>query len=383
MVHPLGTSSLCVLLFSDVGAMKRRSAASAPPARRSLAELDALLHLRAGAVAYTHAAARRRSRLRRVRRRAAGVAAPPPSAAPPFVPWEGHPLALLGRFKQYAPAKAEARIAPQPAGGLLATHEVHAYSDADAPDALNFGWCASLHVFELQPALRSALCGALAKAATRLAARGGGISVSNRGGWHSRRGLLRALAARGGRAGVAAALLRRAVAQAVAHADVEAAAEGLSARQAAALRAQVAARCAPDARTPPELSELEPRHAWANVSRPEAYNGLHDHEGALWSGVFYAQVPLACAGGASGALVLRTAVGGLTAKQAASAAQLDAAAPAVGWCRFAAVEPREGTLLLFPGWLPHAVLPLKGPAASMRISFSFNVGRIDAGAPDE
>jgi uncharacterized protein (TIGR02466 family) len=214
----------------------------------------------------------------------------------------------------------------------------------------------------------------------KLAARSPGVRVSNRGGWHSRRGLLTALAAAGGRAGVAAALLRRAVAHAVAHAEAEAAAEGAPPRRAAALRAALAARCAPDARAPPELTALQPRHAWANVSRAEHYNGLHDHEGALWSGVFYAKVPPACAGGGSGALVLRTAVGGLTSTQAAAAAAPDAAetpSPAVGWCRFAAVEPREGMLLLFPGWLPHAVLPLRdGPTCQPRISISFNVGRL-------
>ena len=353
----------------------------APPPQQEAAQLDALLHLREGAVAYSAAAARRRRRLRKALRVHAPRSLPPPRDA--FVPWVGHPLALLGRFAQYAPAEAEARAAPAPAGGLLCSHEIHAYTDADAADCLNFGWCASLHVFELAPALRRAVCGALARAACKLASRSAGVRVSNRGGWHSHRGLLTALAAAGGRAGVAAALLRRAVAQAVAHAEAEAAAEGAPPRRAAALRAALEARCASDARAPPELTALQPRHAWANVSRTEHYNGLHDHEGALWSGVFYAKVPPACAGGGSGALVLRTAVGGLTAAQAEAAAAPAAAgtpAPAVGWCRFAAVEPREGMLLLFPGWLPHAVLPLKGDVP--RVSFSFNIGRIDAAPAD-
>lgn len=44
--------------------------------------------------------------------------------------------------------------------------------------------------------------------------------------------------------------------------------------------------------------------------------------------------------------------------------------------RFAVIDPKPGRLVLFPGWLQHAVTPLPlERQAGARISISFNVGR--------
>lgn len=45
--------------------------------------------------------------------------------------------------------------------------------------------------------------------------------------------------------------------------------------------------------------------------------------------------------------------------------------------RYAAVDPEPGTLLLFPGWLPHAVTRLDAPdrppdAFQPRVALAFN-----------
>lgn len=43
--------------------------------------------------------------------------------------------------------------------------------------------------------------------------------------------------------------------------------------------------------------------------------------------------------------------------------------------RFSVMDPDPGRLVLFPGWLPHAVTPLPLESeGGVRISISFNVG---------
>lgn len=224
---------------------------------------------------------------------------------------------------------------------MFSSHDVRLFSAP--PDALNAGWDAELHSFELTRAAEAAVCGPLAAAALRLAARSTGIRVSNRGGaWHSRPAFLRHCESGGGDAATRAA--------------------ARLAREAVLRAGAAAAGCG----APPPLT-----HAWANVASGGAgHHGLHDHDGALLSGVLYLSVP-APPGGCSatgGELLLRTA----------TSAPADAAGAAAGsWCEFAGVTPLRGLLLLFPGWLPHAVLPMPAAApGSERVSLSFNLGRV-------
>lgn len=266
-----------------------------------------------------------------------------PQSAPLFVPWTRHPLALLGDFSQFRPAQGEVSVVPCPPAAAWTLHERHVYSDADAVDALNYGWEAVCHVFLLRPEMGLQ---ALAREAAALARRGGGLHVSNRGGYHSELSFLDSLAA--GEAAAAARSVRSAIASAVAVAS--------------------GARGA-------EAEECAPSHSWVNVVTDGHYHGLHDHEGSVWSGVLYLRVPPSV-GGASGALALRTAS--------------SAPGGAASWAAFAAMTPVEGALLVFPACayqllpalrlsltvsatgLPHAVLPLEG--AGTRISLSFNCG---------
>lgn len=98
-----------------------------------------------------------------------------------------------------------------------------------------------------------------------------------------------------------------------------------------------------------------PAEAWVNVNRCGDWNLLHDHSGATWSGVFYAEVGES-EDNTSGLLVLCESQ----------------SAKAIDYC---VIHPSNGLLLLFPGWLPHAVLPFQpsSSSANVRVSYSFNL----------
>ena len=101
--------------------------------------------------------------------------------------------------------------------------------------------------------------------------------------------------------------------------------------------------------------------AWANVNRAGDYNLMHDHEGASWAGVFYADAGPGREDRVSGALVL---------------AQRQQRDPKEDILTYLGAAPQTGWLLLFPGWLSHAVLPFEPGAEhanATRVSFSFNI----------
>lgn len=116
---------------------------------------------------------------------------------------------------------------------------------------------------------------------------------------------------------------------------------------------------------------------WVNVSRRAALNHLHDHGNAAYASSFYAQVPP----GGAGALLVRLS----PSADEAGMLKVDpdhhlprmwldpSGAHSVDGSNevsFAELEPEEGLLLVFPGWLPHAVAPHF--SAVPRVSFASN-----------
>ena len=100
--------------------------------------------------------------------------------------------------------------------------------------------------------------------------------------------------------------------------------------------------------------------AWVNVSRAGHFNALHDHAGAMVSGVLWVRAPPAPRGVEfSGCLFLALRF----PREGAPGA-------------YALVAPAERALVAFPGRLAHAVLPLSPEALrdpdDVRISLAFN-----------
>jgi uncharacterized protein (TIGR02466 family) len=131
-------------------------------------------------------------------------------------------------------------------------------------------------------------------------------------------------------------------------------------------------------------SEGQPRYRWfpemwANVSPPRASNQYHSHPGAFWAAVYYVD------DGFEGAS--DPALGG-------ELLLLDPRMPAIRMnapdLRFrnpgaapdhheAAMRPQTGRIVIFPGWLSHAVRPYRGRAE--RISVAVNLSAVPLSVP--
>lgn len=112
---------------------------------------------------------------------------------------------------------------------------------------------------------------------------------------------------------------------------------------------------------------------WANVNPRHAYNRHHTHPHALWSGVYYVQAPDDC-----GLLYFtdpRPQTQVLTPYFDPRRRHPDT------WNEVF-YQPQEGRLIVFPGWLVHAVHPnlsTEEGEAGERISVSFNFYQIRRG----
>ena len=135
----------------------------------------------------------------------------------------------------------------------------------------------------------------------------------------------------------------------------------------------------------------EPTTAWINVCRDGDAHGLHSHEPAVYSAVYYVSVPeskweekvpfLSNMINVDGHLVLRLASGG-------SEGDTKLGLEGDRWCVWDNVKPKEGRLVIFPSWMPHGVLKVDTAAdddddededededeEKPRISIAFNTG---------
>jgi uncharacterized protein (TIGR02466 family) len=102
--------------------------------------------------------------------------------------------------------------------------------------------------------------------------------------------------------------------------------------------------------------------AWANVSGPGAFNMPHVHGGTYWAAVYYVRV----GEGDGGQLVLHDPrMPGL--RMHAPGIRFSNMGPDVR----AEIRPKEGLLVMFPGWLSHSVEPWLG--SGERISVAMNI----------
>ncbi len=107
---------------------------------------------------------------------------------------------------------------------------------------------------------------------------------------------------------------------------------------------------------------------WANVNEYGDYNGLHNHTGGFWSGVYYVQPGSAAEGRPeSGAISFRSPIlARLCVENLRVPEDLRRAFPSSY-----TLQPRPGMMLMFPSWLEHQVLPYFG--AEPRISMIWDV----------
>ncbi len=94
--------------------------------------------------------------------------------------------------------------------------------------------------------------------------------------------------------------------------------------------------------------------SWVNVLRTGGYNKIHCHPGALWSGCYYVS---------TGNPVSDPEFNGWIEFQDPRPGNIHGGKERI--------EPVEGMLLIFPGWLNHYVNPFSGTGE--RISIAFNL----------
>ncbi|MFC9472699.1 TIGR02466 family protein [Nocardia sp. NPDC056952] len=99
---------------------------------------------------------------------------------------------------------------------------------------------------------------------------------------------------------------------------------------------------------------------WAVVYRSGASHRLHTHHESAWSGVYY--IDTGGVDGDAGHLQLLDPRPAAIARQASSGVEY--------------VQPRPGTLVCFPSWLPHSVKATLFEGGT-RICIAFNVGYVE------
>lgn len=105
--------------------------------------------------------------------------------------------------------------------------------------------------------------------------------------------------------------------------------------------------------------------AWANVNRRGDFNQVHTHPRATWSGVYYVDH-----GEADAAAELGPDAGTALHLYDPNPARTNVFFPELS-AADVQFKPHPGLMILFPSYLPHAVLPHQG--ARPRISIAFNV----------
>ena len=114
-----------------------------------------------------------------------------------------------------------------------------------------------------------------------------------------------------------------------------------------------------------ELLKLKPvlGNMWANINYPGCHNRPHLHPNALFSGVYWIKTPPN-----SGNLMLYDPRSGLHATMPSRKEGISF--PPELW-REVHYQPRAGTIVMFPAWLWHEVLPNKSNETRISVSFNF------------
>lgn len=113
-------------------------------------------------------------------------------------------------------------------------------------------------------------------------------------------------------------------------------------------------------------------YGWANINRKGHMNVVHTHPGAYWSAAYYVQTQ---------DIEMNPELGGEFQVLDPRGTLPITYCPQlrIGMENFLSCgghelhRPKAGECLLFPSWVPHAVLPYKGDDARISLAFNFSV----------
>lgn len=119
---------------------------------------------------------------------------------------------------------------------------------------------------------------------------------------------------------------------------------------------------------------------WLNASPPTGFNSLHDHGDSSWSAVYFIDDGSSTSGGKETTTTATIASDGCPRSMPGSLLIRTQLEPYTQKFGYFEVPPRPGTLVLFPGYTPHAVLPrsIEGDgcgvqSTGLRISAACNI----------
>ena len=113
--------------------------------------------------------------------------------------------------------------------------------------------------------------------------------------------------------------------------------------------------------------------AWANVNESGNYNRSHTHANNHWSGVYYVDL-----GNPDPTIKPNGAIELIDPRSAISVQTLPGVDAPSTWT----IQPRPGTMLMFPSWLRHSVLPYFGEGPRISIAFNLLVRDISPAKPE-
>lgn len=114
--------------------------------------------------------------------------------------------------------------------------------------------------------------------------------------------------------------------------------------------------------------------AWANVNESGDYNRTHMHPNNHLSGVYYVDT-----GEPDPSLIPNGAIEFLDPRPAVGVYDLPGVVVPSTWT----VQPEAGTLLMFPSWIRHAVLPYVGEGPRISIAFNLSLSDLSLKKPGE
>lgn len=96
---------------------------------------------------------------------------------------------------------------------------------------------------------------------------------------------------------------------------------------------------------------------WTNVNEPGSTNALHTHHDDAWAGIYYIQAE------GTGELMFSNPANTLL--------QCNMKSP---FTKMQGVQPKDGMLVLWPGWVPHEVWENKSNKQRINIAWGINFG---------
>ena len=113
--------------------------------------------------------------------------------------------------------------------------------------------------------------------------------------------------------------------------------------------------------------------AWANINESGNYNRSHTHANNHWSGVYYVDL-----GNPDPSIEPNGAIELIDPRSAIAVQTLPGVDAPSTWT----IQPRPGTMLMFPSWLRHSVLPYFGEGPRISVAFNLLVRDISRKTPD-